>query len=435
MTTDIQVSAIFDLIGKEDLAIGRGTFARTTSDGGSQDITKIGLHTFVPGIYVVDPLVYGNGSTDATAAIQAGIDALSIGAATPDHDDKLGFGGIVLLPTGDYKISSALEVLASNGAHNITIAGLGPLASTIKNTGVGTDAIRVIGSDGDSVHGFAMKNLTVRGTSQSGRGLYADHLIHLVNFDRVDFYNHGGGGVRIEDVSNNITFTTVRIWNDGTTPFTALDVVGLDLWSQAEQVHSYGLHVRGFGTGVRVAKYANIVGFHGGFIDQCALGLAIRASDDDFDAGVDTVLVEQIYFEENGRDIRINNEDASPENFARNVTVTHCSFSQTSGYSGPYSSGTQSAYSDSPAPHSILLGKAKGCHITGNTWRKIGTSSDGAWTTTARSLVRGSSVSEDNEISGNYITDTVGVNDEPHAIAFFEDSGVGNWGDRNIYED
>jgi hypothetical protein len=88
------------LIAEEDVSRGHGTFSRGTSTGGTQTLTKVGLHTFIPSVYsVLDFGATGDGVADDTAEIQAAIDQC-------ESDG----GGEVVFPPGEYLISSSLTV-------------------------------------------------------------------------------------------------------------------------------------------------------------------------------------------------------------------------------------------------------------------------------------------------------------------------------------
>lgn len=101
MTTTL--SALFDLIGIEDLALGEGTFERTSSSGGTQEITKINAESlllhFLPTVKEYGAV--GDGSTDDSQAIQDAFDA----------------GGVVIIPPGTFMSSRGPLYINTDNTH------------------------------------------------------------------------------------------------------------------------------------------------------------------------------------------------------------------------------------------------------------------------------------------------------------------------------
>lgn len=93
------VNILKGLIGKEDLAIGSGTFDRLKSDGSLQTLNRIGFSTFLSNARTPqDYGALGDGSNDDFGAMQDCFDA----------------GGFILIPPGTYLMSQGPIVLGSD---------------------------------------------------------------------------------------------------------------------------------------------------------------------------------------------------------------------------------------------------------------------------------------------------------------------------------
>lgn len=409
-------------IGIEDIRFGGGTFNRGKSDGSTQQMTEFSLSHILPGwVNVKDFGAVGDGATDDTQAIQDAIDSLE-GLTGVGGTDQEGVGGVVYFPPGKYLTSAPLTVDHADHQHNITFQGVGPIASIIYNANsAGAHAIHVHGISGDSVHGFAMRDMSVWGNVDSGIGVLCEKTIRQVDFERVDIRNHGSHALYLRDTCNMVTIMKCRIWTDDSSDFHDTLATGIKLNVNSEQVWMYGNSVRGFKVGIEVGSFANAVGIYGGDIHGCIDGLAFFGSDNS-DGMVTDGLVIGVYFERNGEDINISNDGSTYK--ASNIMVLQNSFSQTTGLDGTYKTG--SAKTGQIASVRVQYGER--CRIIGNRWRKIGTSDPSEdWSSNVESLVLFDNQSEDCEASDNVVASTV-----TFAGPYFLNEGTGNHGSNNF---
>ena len=105
----------------------------------------------------------GDGAHDDTAAIQAAIDSLVV-------EQRLGVdaanaaGGTVYFPPGKYRVTTSVVLDSARGHQNVTLLGAGPNASVIAAADDDGEAVLVArGAPGDSVNGFAVRDLTIAG--------------------------------------------------------------------------------------------------------------------------------------------------------------------------------------------------------------------------------------------------------------------------------
>jgi hypothetical protein len=134
----------------------------------------------------------GDGAIDDTAAIQA---ALTAAANTG--------GGVVYLPAGTYKISTALTI-----SDNVSIRGAGDLATVIRQTS--TTAHGLVGTDLNNV---TITDLGVTGpVTGTGKGinftLTSAPCTMYINMGRVTVKNFGSDGINIQQPIVS-TFTRV----------------------------------------------------------------------------------------------------------------------------------------------------------------------------------------------------------------------------------
>ena len=155
----------------------------------------------------------GDGSHDDTSAIQAAIDATA-GSSTP-------VGGVVFLPPGVYKITSALS-LGTNTRHNVTIQGSGA-----GGTFTATDSVTVIKQTSTTANGittggtqwFSLRDIMVQGPgSGSGIGVNlassgaSNFNMSMSNVVVRDF---GGDGIYLQTVCMSTFFNANSIGNGG----------------------------------------------------------------------------------------------------------------------------------------------------------------------------------------------------------------------------
>jgi hypothetical protein len=181
---DVGVGA---LVGTAVLAFGPG--------GGSSDAASVTSGAARDGasglvVDVRDHGATGDGKTDDTAAIQAGLDAVG-----PD-------GGTVFLPAGRYVVSATLLVRR----HNTAVVGAGPgqragtahgaVGTRLEASGTLADGpmLRVqLDSDGAPVHGVTLRDFSLdgRGTA-TGSGIHYRSYRGLIEHVYLyDFQGHG----------------------------------------------------------------------------------------------------------------------------------------------------------------------------------------------------------------------------------------------------
>jgi len=412
------------LIGKEDLSFGLGTFNRTLSTGGSQALTKFGLHTWMPGwVNVKDYGAVGDGVTDDTVAIQAAIDAGSQGVAVPAvRADKEGYGAAIYFPPGAYRTTDKLTIDYAKGGHGITLQGVAPLASVIAYEG-DDRAIYARGDTtiSDSLWGFAMRDITVRCTEACQYGVYLNSVIQQAHFERVELETPGQHGFYIRNTSNRMIFQNCRIINNDTAAYRALtDSVGVLIGNQCEQIWFYGCSVRGFYRGYDIGAYVNAIGIFGGDIHGNAIGVKMFGDEANFDAITTSHTITGVYFERNGKDIEVNNDDDGSDTYrCANVSIYGNSFSQTAGKNAPYRTGATLS-----SPYSVHLSRAESCNVWGNEWRKIGTYSGEDFATSITHLIGLGSKSLNNHIGENFVQNSVNASE----VSWLLDQGADNTG-------
>jgi hypothetical protein len=214
------------LAGKEDISLGHGTFSRGTSTGGTQTLTKMGLHTFIPSVYsVLDFGATGDGVADDTAEIQAAIDQC-------ESDG----GGEVLFPAGTYLISSSLTV----DNNRVKLKGFG--RDSILKPSTALTPMIYMGADSGSLFPF------------SGNGVEDLHI---------DFNETNSTGIIWRRWGQIGTNKNIHFSNPGAT---ALGILGGSMFSET-QTAVHELHFEGInwwnspevegGTNEGVAIYLN----------------------------------------------------------------------------------------------------------------------------------------------------------------------------------
>ncbi len=214
-----------DLIGKEDLNIGSGTWTRATSTGGTQSISKINISAFLGGIFDVQKTygAVGDGVADDTAAIQAAIDAAS------------SVGGLVWIPAGVYLVSSTLDIIDKKG---VAISGVGwtsrddlTQASVIKlSASSDTNVFNLKHTSNVSV-GIVLRDFVINGNkggqsawsavdytaTNKGHGLYLNRVAQVA-IERLlitDCINEGISSQSADAVSNVIWLEGNRVISCG----------------------------------------------------------------------------------------------------------------------------------------------------------------------------------------------------------------------------
>jgi hypothetical protein len=180
---DLAVTATFDLIGVEDLAIGEGTFTRSTSTGGTQTITKINDDSL--GFHIMKSVLdYG--------AVVGG-DALTNGDAFQAAFDD---GGDILIPGGEFEVDRQLYI-HEDGTH-VYCAGTVKLqdgAESDGNTWV-NNIIHITSARDVSWHGGVIdgndqngpNGITISGVD-SGSSAYSDGQSYGVVIDNLRIRN------------------------------------------------------------------------------------------------------------------------------------------------------------------------------------------------------------------------------------------------------
>ena len=313
--------------------------------------------------------VWGTDWTEGTSTarnIQAAIDSVE-GSGGSRADDQWGAGGIVCLQPGIYLISKSIEVRGEEDEHwnqNISIWGAGPLATVVFNVGTSPPpppddtsgaAIFVKGVAGDpnvSVHGFSMRDISVRGNADSGVGVYLERVIRQVKFERVNIGDHGGHGVHMFEPTNMISFSGCKIHDNGAD--------GIRCAVQAEQIWLYGNSIVGNKNGLYLYQGNNVVSVYGGEFQNNETG--IRAEGRWFDdAHVSGCEFRGNRFESNGRDVVVTNQPPASDSLG--IVISGNLFSKTTGKDSEGSPLTDA--------YSVELGRAKDCVIQQNEFRTI----------------------------------------------------------------
>lgn len=170
----------------------------------------------------------GDGTTDDWAAIQATLDAVTVGFS--------GTGGVVLFPPGNYRISQPLWV-KSRGT---TLRGAaGAYASTIQPTAgfaIGSApelaAVIVRMTDGGLPYGIGIENMTVRMNGVSGGGIifYHHNVSHMTDVwvnGVADTYN----AIRVKVdpdlvTAGNTDVSETNVWTNVTASYNAVNATG-----------------------------------------------------------------------------------------------------------------------------------------------------------------------------------------------------------------
>ena len=194
-TWDTPADTTYAEITSAEITTGTATTTRAISGRRSEEIVTKARTGLVP----KDTLVYnvkdhgaiGNGVADDTAALQAAIDAQPVS------------GGVIFLPNGTYKITSALNLRS-----NITIYGEGTQATKIKQTSTTANGLR-----GIDTHYFKIRDLSLIGPgSGTGTGILitksVDPDIHYHDYDNIEVNDWGVHGI---DIANLIVSTLHRV--------------------------------------------------------------------------------------------------------------------------------------------------------------------------------------------------------------------------------
>ncbi len=154
----------------------------------------------------------GNGTTDDTAAIQASINALPSG------------GGVVYLPSGTYKITSALTIVS-----DIFLRGAGANATIIKQTSTTAHGIYAL-----TARRMSFEDLQILGPGKgvgSGTGIYLDtsgSAVAQCQFNNVFIQQFGVDGMYINTPIATV-LSNVRSQNHGQHGFNFFNGTSLQL--------------------------------------------------------------------------------------------------------------------------------------------------------------------------------------------------------------
>ena len=299
-------------------------------------------------------VIWGDDWTAGTTVqknIQEAIDSIA-GNAQADADDSWGVGGIVYLPPGIYLTSKQINLKRTDGNQNVSIWGAGPLATLIFNVNTnGKHAFFARGTastDADAIQGVCLRDISIRGNSDSGDGVKLDYAINQVRLDRVEVAGHGGHGVLIDRECKRISISNCRIRQNGSS--------GIWIGDQSEQIWLYANSIRNHssGNGLYLTKSNAVVTIYGGDIHGNKTGIFVRGADNADEVGA--CEFRGIYFESNGRDVFVGSEGNTQ--YAFGIVIAGNSFSKTTGV-------------DHGGTYCVSLARAKGCTVEQNEFRNI----------------------------------------------------------------
>lgn len=133
------------LIGLEDMNVGGGTFSRTTSSGGTQTMTRVGLQL---GVQYVDSNL-GRGGIDIGDEINKAYLSLST------------TGGMIVIAPGTYNYTTPILIADGTVAHKtVRIVGSGRWQTVLNYTPTSGTALTLDVANGDQI-GPALEYLTI----------------------------------------------------------------------------------------------------------------------------------------------------------------------------------------------------------------------------------------------------------------------------------
>ena len=228
------------LIGKEDLKMGLETFDRIKSDGSTQELTELGLHTFIDGAHTPDE--YGcvmDGVEDDSEAFQ----------------DCLDDGGLIFIPPGAIiGLGEAPALFEQTNSHIINAGTIKLLSGAHQNGNPSVDPPGVFAFH--HVLDSSFYGGIIDGNNQRGA--------NGVSFSHVESRS-GPGGTQRNFLSN------VRIRNC---------IHSTDAEEGSEVPHTGGLGNSG-GKAITVQFGSPGTVIQGIFIDDCSIGFSVEGKVND----------------------------------------------------------------------------------------------------------------------------------------------------------
>ena len=182
--------------------VAAGAPIALTSGGTGATTAAVAMDNF--GLTFVDVRNAGakcDGTTDDTTAIQAAISEAESGLIA-------GYAPAIYIPSGVCRISAALRLPS-----NLQVFGDGLAASVIQQTSTTANLFTVY-NNGTTLpeyfFGGGVRDITLEGNGHTTKGT----LLEIQNaggytLDNVMFYNHGGRGIEIGEVSERSKFTNI----------------------------------------------------------------------------------------------------------------------------------------------------------------------------------------------------------------------------------
>lgn len=244
------------LAGLDDFSLGISTFSRTTSVGGSINLTQVPFTNVagVAGLQLPGPAMFGTkpwydvtyygadptGVASSTTAVQNAINAASV------------TGGIVFFPQGSYLCNVTMKPgVTLLGCNWFAVAPTSPSTASLPpsrllDASSGTSPVITISASGNQL-GYGIANLYVRGTGSGStdRGLYITGNADRSFIMNVTFDNFGEQGLYNPDATSNPIFIQnvfaqncllnagTRASRTGAIHLTGSDIIAIGIEAQA----------------------------------------------------------------------------------------------------------------------------------------------------------------------------------------------------------
>lgn len=310
----------------------------------------VDLRYYLPDGFVID------GSVDYATEIRNAITALA-GTAGVGGDAQKGVGGTVLFPSGVWRIESAITVTSAARNQNITLLGMGTIATVIDNqNAAGANAVEVDGDGGDLNYGFTIRNMSIWGNAASGHGVSISNGVKQITLDRVDLSTHGADGLAIQDSSANISLINCRMRSNLAN--------GVSIASGSLSVTLLSTELKANAVGLALGSDIHGVSVNGCYFDGNITGVNIAGTD--APAGVvSSCIIQCNNFYNNGQDIICTNAGATY--FSEAVNILGNTFDATSGTDAVDGGGSGIA----GTVGSVNFLRADNCILEGNEFRNI----------------------------------------------------------------